>query len=241
MNEQVLPGSPATGHDGRRPPLQRRASSLLDGFLARALEARGVSRGNADGLEWIVAYSLSSRFGLPGNRARRRCRGANLSLRFGLPSKRSGRMNEQVLPGSPTTGHDGRRPPLQGRASSLLDGFLARALEARGVSRGNADGLEWIVADSLSLRFGLPSKRSGRMNEQVLPGFPATGHDAAAVAQTSAHASGFPASGAAGGLSGPHPPPASRASQRVKAAASRASQSRRRAWSRASTSPGWRK
>jgi hypothetical protein len=74
-------GFPATGHDGLRPPAPMVADARAghDGLRlpapmvadARCREARGASRGNAVRCMRSDAYSLTSRFGLPGNRTRR--------------------------------------------------------------------------------------------------------------------------------------------------------------------------
>ncbi len=57
-------GQPSStpARSGRRP-----CSVLWQWIGLRGLEARGVSRGNADGCRWSDAYSLSLRFGLPGS------------------------------------------------------------------------------------------------------------------------------------------------------------------------------
>jgi hypothetical protein len=81
---------------------------------------------------------------------------------------------------SSTPARSGRRP-----CSALWQWIGLRGLEARGVSRWNADGCRWSDAYSLSLRFGLPSSggfyqrarhaRSGRRPRRVLPQ-PRCGH-----------------------------------------------------------------
>ncbi len=73
---------------------------------------------------------------------------------------------------SSTPARSGRRP-----CSALWQWIGLRGLEARGVSRWNADGCRWSDAYSLSLRFGLPSSggfyqraryaRSGRRPRRV--------------------------------------------------------------------------
>jgi hypothetical protein len=68
----------------------------------------------------------------------------SLSLRFGLPG--SGGFYQRAR-----YARSGRRP-----CSVLWQWIGLRGLEARGVSRGNADGCRWSDAYSLSLRFGLP-------------------------------------------------------------------------------------
>ena len=103
------------------------------------------------------AYSLSSRFGLPGNRARRSETAATDGRRqtarracplpgsprrepreCGTVSGAATRIPSACASGFPATGRDGRRPPLQRADGRRHDGH-AICREARGASRGNVE------------------------------------------------------------------------------------------------------
>jgi hypothetical protein len=68
-------GFPATGHGGQRPPL--RSATTVGGRRCRGWRTpdAGKPEARAEGMrfrfQWSDAYSLTSRFGLPSNRARR--------------------------------------------------------------------------------------------------------------------------------------------------------------------------
>jgi hypothetical protein len=171
-------GVPATGHGGRRPPCSVRArwwetagaacghgregTAVPMVADARCREARGASRGNTVRCKRSDTYSLTSRFGLPGNRARRSETAVAVRTRRSEDGARvRARWWENGARVRTRRWEDGAAACGHGRGRTAVPTVAdARCREARGASRGNTVRCKRSDTYSLTSRFGPPGSRA---------------------------------------------------------------------------------
>jgi hypothetical protein len=131
---------------------------------ARCREARGASRGNTVRCKRSDTYSLTSRFGLPGNRARRSETAVAVRTRRSEDGARvRARWWENGARVRTRRWEDGAAACGDGRGRTALPTVAdARCREARGASRGNTVRCKRSDTYSLTLRFGPPGSRARR-------------------------------------------------------------------------------